>query len=175
MSYLIVACSLNPESRSLVLARQAEEALSSAGATVDFINLKTTPLPFCDGDSVYARPEVQSVAEQVHKAEGILLSVPIYNYDANAAAKNLIELTGKAWEDKVVGFLCAAGGQGSYMSIMSLANSLMLDFRCIVLPRFVYASGKSFEGDRISDPEIELRIGELADQMIKISRSLKTP
>lgn len=174
MSYLIVACSLNPESRSLVLARQAEEALRDAGVTVDFINLKNTPLPFCDGDSVYAQPEVLSAAERVRKADGILLSVPIYNYDANAAAKNLIELTGKSWEDKVVGFLCAAGGQGSYMSIMSLANSLMLDFRCIVLPRFVYTTGKSFEGDRLTDPEIEKRIGELTDQLINISRSLKT-
>ena len=138
------------------------------------MNLKKSPLPFCDGDSVYAQPEVISVAERVKKADGILLSVPIYNYDANAAAKNLIELTGKGWEDKVVGFLCAAGGQGSYMSIMSLANSLMLDFRCIILPRFVYATGESFEGDNLTDSEIEKRIGELAEQLLKISRSLKT-
>ena len=112
MSYLIVACSLNPESRSLVLAQHAEEALRQTGATVDFMALKKNPLPLCDGDSVYTQPEVISAAERIQKAEGILLSVPIYNYDANAAAKNLIELTGKSWQDKVVGFLCAAGGQG---------------------------------------------------------------
>ena len=140
---------------------------------MDFIALKNNPLPLCDGDSVYSRPEVISAAERVQKAEGILLSVPIYNYDANAAAKNLIELTGKSWEDKVVGFLCAAGGQGSYMSIMSLANSLMLDFRCIVLPRFVYVTGESFEGDNLADSEIEKRIRELTDQLVKISRSLQ--
>ena len=174
MSYLIVACSLNPESRSLVLAQHAEEALRQAGVTVDFMTLKNNPLPLCDGDSVYSRPEVISAAERVQKAEGILLSVPIYNYDANAAAKNLIELTGKSWENKAVGFLCAAGGQGSYMSIMSLANSLMLDFRCIVLPRFVYVTGESFEGDNLANPEIEQRIQKLADQLIKISRSLQT-
>jgi len=127
-----------------------------------------------DGDSVYAQPEVISAAERVQKADGILLSVPIYNYDANAAAKNLIELTGKSWEDKVVGFLCAAGGHSSYMSIMSLANSLMLDFRCIVLPRFVYATGESFEGENLTDPEIEKRIQELTSQLIKIALSLKT-
>lgn len=174
MSYLIIACSLNPESRSRVLALQAEDALQQAGVEVDFMSLKDNPLPFCDGDSVYAQPEVISAAERVNKAEGILLSVPIYNYDANAAAKNLVELTGKGWEDKVVGFLCAAGGQGSYMSIMSLANSLMLDFRCIVLPRFVYATNESFKGDNLADPEIEKRIGELTHQLVKISRSLQS-
>ena len=173
MSYLIVSCSLNPESRSLALARQAEDMLLQAGAEVDFLILKENPLPLCDGDSVYALPEVVSVAERVQKAEGILLAVPIYNYDANAAAKNLIELTSKGWENKVVGFLCTAGGQGSYMSIMSMVNSLMLDFRCIVLPRFVYATGESFEGNRLTDPEIEQRIRELTNQLIKISYSLK--
>ena len=61
-----------------------------------------------------------------------------------------------------MGFLCAAGGKGSYMSIMSLANSLMLDFRCIVLPRFVYVTGESFEGDRLADPKIDQNIQELA-------------
>ena len=174
MSYLIVACSLNPESPSLVLGRQAEKLLLAVDADVDFMNLRENPLPFCDGDSVYAQPEVISAAERVQKADGILLSVPIYNYDANAAAKNLIELTGKSWEDKVVGFLCAAGGHSSYMSIMSLANSLMLDFRCIVLPRFVYATGESFEGENLTDPEIEKRIQELTSQLIKIALSLKT-
>ncbi|MEO2044763.1 MAG: NAD(P)H-dependent oxidoreductase [Nitrospinaceae bacterium] len=172
MSYLIVACSLNPESRSLVLARQAEEALRSAGATVNFINLKTTPLPLCDGDSVYARPEVQSIAKQIQKAEGILLSVPIYNYDVNAATKNLVELTGKAWEDKVVGFLCAAGGQGSYMSVMSLANSLMLDFRCLIIPRFVYFTGEAFEEGKVTDQKVEGRVSELAKELYHICTAL---
>lgn len=48
----------------------------------------------------------------------VLLAVPIYNYDGNAAAKDLIELTGGTWEDKIAGFACAAGGASSYMSIM---------------------------------------------------------
>ncbi len=136
--------------------------------------LKDNPLPLCDGDSVYAQPEVIAAAERVQKAQGILLAVPIYNYDANAAAKNFIELTGKSWENKVVGFLCSAGGQGSYMSIMSLANSLMLDFRCIVLPSFIYVTGDSFEGENLTDAEIEQRIQKLADQLVKVSRSLQT-
>ena len=76
--------------------------------------------------------------------DGIVVATPIYNYDASAAAKNLVELTGRAWQNKVVGFLCAAGGDGSYMSIMALANSLMLDFRCVIVPRFVYATGGAF-------------------------------
>ena len=49
-------------------------------------------------------------------------------YEHAIALANLVELTGRLWENKVVGFLCSAGGPGSYMSIMGLANSLMLDY-----------------------------------------------
>ena len=59
----------------------------------------------------------------------------------------MIELTGSSWEDKIVGFLCAAGGTTSYMSVMAYANSLMLDFRCVIIPRFVYATGNAFDDD----------------------------
>ena len=65
--------------------------------------------------------------------------------------KNMIELTGSAWEDKIVGFLCAAGGHTSYMSVMSYANSLMLDFRCVIIPRFAFATSDAFDGERITD------------------------
>ena len=49
------------------------------------------------------------------------------------------------------------------MSIIGLANSLMLDFRCIILPRFVYATGDDFDGSRITGPEIQSRLKQLAD------------
>ena len=114
-----------------------------------------------------------TITEEIEKAQGILLAVPIYNYNANSVAKNLVELTGKAWEDKVVGFVCAAGGENSYMSIMNLANCLMLDFRCIILPQFVYVTNKSFEGDCLADPEIEKRIQKLTLQLTKVSSILK--
>ena len=68
--------------------------------------------------------------------DAIVVAVPIYVYDTNAAIKNFVDLSGRAWTDKPVGFLCAAGGPSSYMAILGLANSLMLDFRCLIVPRF---------------------------------------
>jgi FMN reductase len=97
------------------------------------------------------------------------MAVPIYNYDVNAAAKNLVELTGRSWTDKVVGFLCAAGGRSSYMAVMGVANSLMLDFRCLIIPRFVYADGSAFAGDGISDEKVQERVQELAETAIKLT------
>ena len=85
----------------------------------------------------------------------------------------MVELTGSAWEDKIVGFLCAAGGMNSYMSVMAFANSLMLDFRCMIIPRFVYATGDAFDGDELKDKKVAKRIEELAAEVIRFGQALR--
>jgi FMN reductase len=100
--------------------------------------------------------------------------VPVYNYDVAAAAKNMIELTGSAWENKIVGFLCAAGGTTSYMSVMAYANSLMLDFRCVIIPRFAFATSNAFKSERISDKKITQRIKDVANELVRITKALRS-
>lgn len=156
--YLVISGSLRPESLSRVLGQFLADELDG-----EHIDLREFPLPMCDGDAAYGDPNVEKLRARIEAARVILVAVPIYNYDANAAVKNLVELTGGAWEDKIVGFACAAGGQSSYMSIMGLANSLMLDFRCIILPRFVYATGDDFDGGKITSAEVKKRLKQLAD------------
>ncbi len=168
--YLVITTSLKTDSRSRRLAQLAHESLLQHHVDVTLIDLNDLELPFCNAGDCYGHPQLGPIARQISEAQGILLATPIYNYDAAASAKNLIELTGKAWSDKVVGFLCAAGGFGSYMSIMSLANSLMLDFRCLVLPRFVYATGDAFDQNELVDPQIHARIHELAEKLVKVSQ-----
>ncbi|MEM8781840.1 MAG: NADPH-dependent FMN reductase [Planctomycetota bacterium] len=178
MNVLIFACSLNPQSRSAVLAASVAERLAADGVAVEVVDLRDVPLPMCDAGPAYAAPEVGELSGKIAAADAVLLAVPIYNYDVNAAAKNLIELTGKAWTGKVVGFLCAAGSKVSYMSTMPLANSMMLDFRCLVLPRFVYATGDDFEaspdggGEALTGPIVE-RVSGLADEVRRVAGALK--
>jgi FMN reductase len=45
---------------------------------------------------------------------------------------------------------------------MSLANSLMLDFRCLIIPRFVYATRNDFSDDKVMTDEIKGRVAKLA-------------
>jgi FMN reductase len=167
MSFLVISSSLNPASKSLALAKEAHRHLSEKHSA-DWLDLHELELPHCDGANAYGHPNVKVVSEKIAKASCILLAVPIYNFASGSAAKNLIELTGKAWSDKTVGFLCAAGGKSSYMSIMNLANSLMLDFRSLIIPRFVYADGSAFGGGEIVDAEIATRISELVEAAIKL-------
>jgi FMN reductase len=166
--YLIISASLRSASLSRIMAEALRESYAKLGATSTLVDLREFVLPLCDGEAAYGHPHVTTLSALVEAARVIVLATPIYNYDANAAAKNLIELTGSAWEDKTVGFLCAAGGSSSYMSILGLANSLMLDFRCLIIPRFVYARGDDFTEKHKPTADLAKRIAQLAETSMKI-------
>ena len=138
------------------------------GIVTQLIELRDTALPICDGEAAYNHQDVKTLTKSISAARVIMVATPIYNFDASAALKNLIELTGDSWEDKVVGFLCAAGGSPSYMSVMSLANSLMLDFRCLIIPRFVFATGDDFVDWELSSAAVQERIRQLAAASTRI-------
>lgn len=167
--FLVISSSLSPSSRSRLLAQHVRDLIQKAEQPVELLDLAETGLPRCDASSCYSDPAAVRATELVREASGIILATPIYNYSIGSEAKNLIELSGKAWQDSVAGFLCAAGGQGSYMSVMQIANSLMLDFRTVILPRFVYATGDSFAGNEITDNDLLERMQGFADDMIRLT------
>lgn len=169
MTYLVISSSLNPKSKSYLLARAAYDKLIGSNVDADFLDLRKIKLPQCDGARYGDNKNVQRVAKRIAQAQCIIFAVPIYNFGVASAAKNLIELTGDAWRDKTVGFLCAAGGKSSFMSVMGLANSLMLDCRCLIIPRFVYADSSAFCAEQISDTKIVERIDELVSYARKLS------
>jgi NAD(P)H-dependent FMN reductase len=169
--YLIVSGSLRSQSRSRAMALFLTDCYQSEGIAAQLIDLRGMPLPFCDGESAYDHQAVAVVAKAISAARVVIAATPIYNFDASAALKNLIELTGDSWENKIVGFLCAAGGSMSYMSVMSLANSLMLDFRCLIIPRIVYATSSDFTDGHLSSPVVRERVRELAVASTRIRNS----
>ena len=167
--HLVISCSLNKSSKSRMMAEYAYNLYRNNSKIID---LQKIAFPICDGDTCYKDPIVDELKDEINNSSSILIASPIYNYNFNAVAKNLIELTGQSWIDKLVGFISSAGGKGSYMSPMSYANSLMLDFRCIIIPRFVYADKTCFNNGKINDV-IKDRIEELVDVSILLSKALK--
>lgn len=170
---LVISSSLHPDSRSRILARACIDRLEQLNEKAVLFDLAETTLPPCDGATSYGDPNVQVLGELIRTADGILIASPVYNYDVNAAIKNAVELTGRAWTGKVVGMMLAAGGQGSYMSAMGLANSLMLDFRCVIVPRFIYATADAFQGDDLADEQVEERVELLIEETLRLANGLR--
>ncbi len=148
------------------------KALTDKLNNVEFFDLQKNPLPMCDGDKCYDLPDVIEFRKKVESAKGIIMAIPIYNYNVSSGAKNIIELGGRMLYDKVFGFICAAGGKSSYMSVMSFASSLMIDYRCFIIPKFVYALKSDFNEKEITNPDIKERIEELGNDLIRISEAL---
>jgi FMN reductase len=171
--YLVISTSGNPDSNSRRMGRIAFNHLQKAKVDCEWLDISELGLPLCDADTCYTQPAAQKLNASIEAADAILVATPVYNYDVSAAAKNMVELTGSSWEDKIVGFLCAAGGMNSYMSVMAFANSLMLDFRCVILPRFVYATGKAFDDDTLKDEKVGQRIEELAAELVRFGQALR--
>ncbi len=166
--YLVVAGSLRAVSRSRVLAQTLLDFYRSRQLSARLLDLRERSLPLCDAGDAYEDPSVVECAKAILHARVIILATPIYNFDVSAAVKNLIELTGDSWEDKVVGFLCAAGGRSSYMSVMALANSLMLDFRCLIIPRFVFVTSEDLADSLEISDAVRTRVCRLGETSINI-------
>lgn len=171
--YLVVSTSGNPDSNSRRMGQVAFAHLQKRKVDCAWLDIKDLDLPLCDADKCYNMPAAQKLNRAIESADGILIAAPVYNYDVAAAAKNMIELTGSSWEEKIVGFLCAAGGTSSYMAVMAYANSLMLDFRTIIIPRFVYATGDAFDGDEVADKKVVSRIEQVADELVRFTEALR--
>ncbi|MBD5779190.1 NAD(P)H-dependent oxidoreductase [Pelagicoccus sp. NFK12] len=174
MKVAIVSSSLNPKSRSRLMAEHARLLLGKrSGVEVDFIDLQEMELPLCDGGAAYGDPYAIELNKRMEAADVYVLASPIYNYDVNASLKNAVELAGRKMENKLVGFLCAAGGAMSYMSVMPLANSLMLDFRTLVLPRFVYAAPNDWKDEAMSE-SVGGRIAQFCDALLDLGERISS-
>lgn len=157
---LIVSASPSATSRSRAMALQCEHRLVQEGHAVKVADIAGTD-PDCFPDALRA---------DFRQASHVVFAVPIYVYDVPAAVSRLVEsLTEQELGDKVVGFLCAAGGHRSYMSIMPFANALMLNFRCWVVPRFVYATPEDFNGQQPL-AAIEERLGWFCRDLLSMQR-----
>jgi len=58
----------------------------------------------------------------------------------------------------------------SYMAHMGLASSLMLDFRCVIVPRFVYATGDAFRDGKLADEGVQSHLAELSGSLLDLAR-----
>lgn len=153
----VISCSLDPGSSSRRLAEQSAALLSASGYRSEVIDLASVALPAFDNDRVFASDAFHTLHELIRAADGVVLAFPIYNWAPSSTVKSLIEATGAtgdgrraAWFDKVVTFVCAAGLPHSYMATGALAQSLMLDFKCVVNPYAAYFSERDWDADALA-------------------------
>lgn len=175
MSYLVISTSLAPDSRSRTLAHAAHAALTSAGREAAWLDIAELNLPHCDGGEAFGHADVGRLKAALEAADGVILSFGIYNYGHSAIAKSVVELGGASWTGRIVGLACASGGPSSMMAPLSLANSLMLDFRCVIVPRFVMGVGDAIVAPATIDDDLRTRVVDLTSDTVRMTEALGGP
>ena len=167
----ILATSLKTDSNSQKLAKRFHHLLVEKDISAELLDFRTLEMTFAGSPDSWDQPVILSIKEAVERASHIVFATPIYCYDVNAVAKTIIELTGRSFTEKVVGFICSAGGQGSYMSVMGMANHLMLDFRTVIVPRFVYSTYDDWDEAGNLNAELQERLSWLVEDLASIQVS----
>ncbi len=167
MKIAILNSNLAPGGKTGNLVDELYALFQADGHDAETFHAGDLELPHCDGYLCYKDKKTIALAEALAPVEAIVLVSPVYNYDLNAAAKNLIELTGNSWKGKAVGLVVTAGGERSYLSPLGFMNSLGSDYRCLVSPRFVYVSRSDFSEDNTlpADSPVRDRLGFLAREI----------
>ena len=91
--HLIISTSLNPNSRNWILTKHALKVFNEKGIAAEIIDLKDFDLPMCDGEFSYKNENATILNKKISNVQTILICSPIYNFDLNAAIKNVLELT----------------------------------------------------------------------------------
>lgn len=169
MKITLFSCSKNPKSKSRILAKAI---LDQLGPSATLVDLADYDLPLCDGGASYGHPSVVKLNAISENSDAIILLTPIYNYTINSTAKSLIEHVGRKWTNKPLAFGCSAGGQGSFMALTEVINSVMLDFRCFVLPRYLYTTESHYENNQLTHPSIEKRLHQFCQDFTLFAQAI---
>ena len=158
MHVLIVSSSQNLNSRSRTLGQQCQAVLMSIGCETKYVDLAELNVPNFDNDTIYDTDQYKYLHKITREAVGVVLCSPTYNWGCCSELKKYIEYVGSTDErhfgalyDKIITFVNSAGVPHSYMAYTALANSLMLDFKCIINPYNVYVHERHWVNGSLSN------------------------
>jgi NAD(P)H-dependent FMN reductase len=181
VKFTILSCSLRENNRTHLLAQHADQLLRDRGHQSTIIDARKNPLRSFDDLNVYQDENFELLYDAIKSANGVFIAAPVYNWSLGSVVKNIIEATGStgeggrrsAWFDQIVTFLCSGGLPHSYMAYSSLAQALMLDFKCIVNPYVVYSTDRDWIGERVFSEQLKNRLQKTVEVKIELSEALK--
>ena len=157
---LIIQGSLNPQSKTAIVVREAEKILNSLdGVDCQVLDLKSFDMQFCDGRKLtdYNR-DTQKAFEMVNEADGFIIGMPVYCYSVSGPLKNLIDITSLAMEKKVAGILCTTGSSMSFLASSELAKILAYESNVLSVQPVVCTSYEDFEDGKLKSRKVKEKL-----------------
>ena len=162
MKLLIVSTSLNPACKSQCLAVACGAQFARLKIEVELIDLRNNVLPLFDGADETGSAPVHALKTAAQRADGILLTGPIYSWSLAASSKNAAEWIGDAFHRKVVGFAAVSGGMRAYLAPLGLLGSIMIDQESHNVPKILLVDSTGFDANGVT-PDTEIRAAEFVN------------
>jgi NAD(P)H-dependent FMN reductase len=109
---LAVAGSLNSESVTLVVVREAARQLGALGCAVDLLDLLQEPLPLYNPDTSHDAPAYSGLQRRVERADVVLLGTPDYHGSISSAMKNFLDHFWREFAGKLFATIVASHEKG---------------------------------------------------------------
>jgi hypothetical protein len=146
MYLLTVATALRLGKGTALVAQALGAACASQKIEDGLLDLSSAFLPLRDGSPCLEDPGVLVTAARESSAEVARACFPGYSHQADAAI-NSLNVTSDGWKSKLPGLLTSGCTDCSYLALLSRANSLMGDHRCVIEPRCIVVTLDNFTGD----------------------------
>ncbi len=157
--------------------KQLAEYVGSSleGVKVNKLDLNDYQLPLysidIENEQGFPR-DLKDLNRQIEAADGIVLSLAEHNGAYSAAFKNafdwLSRIDGKVWRNKPMLLLSTSPGARGGKSVMELALSRFPFNGGNIVGSMTFPSfGENFKDGAITNKELELRLEELSDDLLK--------
>ena len=169
---IIIQASLNPRSKTAILARKALEILEQQNINVKLIDLRERELQFCTGADISDYNEdMQQLNKELEEATQYILAYPVYNYTFSGTLKNFLDIFSSAIDGKTVGILNNSSGVRSWnQGVGELMKSLALHNNITTVMPPVHSFREDFnEEGRLSNPKVSEKIELMTKNLLNFS------
>jgi azobenzene reductase len=176
LQVLLIGGSRAEPSRNAALLRAAERSVAVRGAATWRWDLAKRPLgAVVPGDERGGDATAISAASQA--ADALVLVSPLYHSSYSGALKDALDhLSARELAEKPVALLSNSGGMPSTQALDHL-RIVVRALLAIAIPRQVVTVDSDYELDqdhyRISNPEIEARVGVVSDELLWMAARLR--
>ncbi|MFH0793867.1 MAG: NAD(P)H-dependent oxidoreductase [bacterium] len=176
MRILAVCGSLNPNSRTHRLRLIAIEAITQAGATVDYLDLREEPLPLYipHGSQGEHEKRIADIQSRIERADAFLFGSPEYHGSMSGAMKNFLDFHYEELAGKLAGLLCSTGGSMGTSCLNHMRQSC-LDCHAWTLPYDGSARGADWDkqSNTLTNPQVRDRLEKLGRDVVVYGKLLR--
>ena len=174
MKIVVISGSPRKNAKTQIMMKYVFEYAKSKNENTKLVNLSEDGFDYYHGflnEVEYSEKTLQA-AKDITDADVWLVGTPIYNSMFSAALKNLFEFINyKETSGKIAGLAILASGNIGFTDVQTLLTQLMSYFRVITNPSSVFVTADTIEGEKIISDEVKLRLNELVDNTLALSRA----